>query len=105
VKLHDIAYGRSGDKGDIANVPVIVYDEADWDLVRREVTVERVREHFGSLVEGDIVRYEIPGIKALNFVMTTALSGGVSMSLRIDPHGKSYGSHILAMEIEPDRRA
>jgi len=105
VKLHDIAYGRSGDKGDVSNVPVIVYDEADWELVRREVTVERVREHFGSLVQGDIVRYEMPGIKALNFVMTKALAGGVSMSLRIDPHGKSYGSHILAMEIDGENRA
>jgi len=105
MKLHELAYGRSGDKGNIANVPVIVYRAEDWPLVREQVTVARVREHFGDLVKGDIVRYEFPGIRALNFVMTEALEGGVSMSLRIDPHGKSYGSLILMMEIDTDSRA
>lgn len=102
MKLREFAYSRSGDKGDIVNLCVFVYDDDNWDVLRRELTVEKVRDKFGSLVEGEITRYELPGTKGLNFVMTEALGGGVSMSLRTDPHGKSYQSLILEIDIDAD---
>ena len=102
MKLREFAYSRSGDKGDIVNVCVFVYNDDNWDVLRRELTVEKVREKFGSLVKGEITRYELPGTKGLNFVMTEALGGGVSRSLRADPHGKSYQSLILDIDINAD---
>ena len=99
MKLREIAYSRSGDKGDVSNLCVFVYDDDNWELLQREVTVDKVREKFGDLVKGDIVRYELPGTKGLNYVMTEALGGGVSMSLRADPHGKAYQSLILDIDI------
>ena len=102
MKLREFAYSRSGDKGDIVNLCVFVYDDDNWEVLRRELTVEKVRDKFGSLVEGEITRYELPGTKGLNFVMTEALGGGVSMSLRTDPHGKSYQSLILEIDIDAD---
>ena len=102
MKLREFAYSRSGDKGDIVNLCVFVYDDANWEVLRRELTVEKVRDKFGSLVKGEITRYELPGTKGLNFVMTEALGGGVSMSLRTDPHGKSYQSLILEIDIDAD---
>jgi len=100
MKLREIAYSRSGDKGDISNVCLFVYDDANWDVLREQVTVEKVRDLFGPLVKGEIVRYELPGTKGLNFVMTEALAGGVSRSLRADPHGKAYQSLILDLEVD-----
>lgn len=102
MKLREFAYSRSGDKGDIVNLCVFVYDDDNWEVLRRELTVEKVRDKFGSLVKGEITRYELPGTKGLNFVMTEALGGGVSMSLRADPHGKSYQSLILEIDIDAD---
>jgi hypothetical protein len=89
VRVGDVAYLRSGDKGDIANVAVIPRDEADYEWLGREVTVERVAEAFGPIVRGRIVRYEVPGIRAYNFVLEEALHGGVARSLNLDVHGKS----------------
>lgn len=100
MKLREIAYSRSGDKGDISNVCLFVYDDNNWDVLREQVTVEKVRDLFGPLVKGDITRYEMPGTKGLNFVMTEALAGGVSRSLRADPHGKAYQSLILDLEVD-----
>ena len=99
-KLREIAFARSGDKNDTSNVGVIPYNEGHYELIKREVTVARVRELFGPLVRGDIVRYELPGIKAVNFVMENALGGGVSRSLALDTHGKAYGNLILELEID-----
>ena len=99
LRLREIAYSRSGDKGDISNVSVIPYDEQHYDLVREQVTVERVKEAYGELVKGPIVRYEVPGIKALNFVMYGALGGGVSRTLCIDLHGKCRGSIMGTIEV------
>lgn len=99
MKLREIAIARSGDKGDTVNVVVVPLRPDDWDLVREHVTVEVVRQAFGDLVRGDIVRYELPGIRALNFVLDEALAGGVSASLRLDPHGKSYQSLLLDAEL------
>ncbi len=104
IPLREIAFARAGDKGDTSNVGVVPYDEADFDLVREQVTLERVRELFAPLVQGEITCYEFPGIKALNFVMTHALGGGVSRSLNMDLHGKAYASLMLRLEIEVDSK-
>ena len=102
IKLREIAFARSGDKNDTANVGVVPYDPADFELLKREVSVERVSTLFGPLVSGVIRRYELPGISALNFVMERALGGGVSRSLAMDVHGKAYGSLMLDLDIEVD---
>jgi len=98
--LARIAHTRSGDKGDTANIGVIAYREEDYPTLVREVTAERVKAYFGSLVEGDVVRYELPNLGALNFLLHRALGGGGTVSLRIDPQGKTLGAALLAMEIE-----
>ncbi|MBK1622163.1 AtuA-related protein [Afifella marina] len=104
MKLFDIAHSRTGDKGDISNISVIAYDEKDYARLATHVTAERVKEHFKGIVHGDVVRYELPSIGALNFVMYEALGGGVTRSLALDPHGKCLGSALLALEI-PDSDA
>ena len=101
--LREIAFSRAGDKGDTSNVSVIPYNEMDFEIVKEQVTVEKVKKAYGELVKGDITRYELPGIKALNFVMEKALGGGVSRTLCLDLHGKSRGAIMGSIEIEiPD---
>jgi hypothetical protein len=97
--LRELAHSRTGDKGDTSNISVIAYDPADFALIVQEVTAERVREHFRGLVTGQVVRYELPQLGALNFVMRGALRGGVTRSLALDAHGKCLGSAILDLEI------
>lgn len=99
MKLREIAHSRTGDKGNTANVSVIPYDSADYPYLEKHVTAERVKAHFSGVVIGDVVRYEIPGIGALNFVLHQALGGGVTRTLALDLHGKSLSSAILEMEI------
>lgn len=99
MKLLDIAHSRTGDKGNISNISLIVYDEKDYKLICEKVTVERVKEYFKDIVHGEVVRYEIPNLGALNFVMDEALGGGVTRSLALDKHGKSLSSALLEMEI------
>lgn len=99
MKLRELAYSRSGDKGDTSNICVFPHDDADYELLRERLTAEVVRAKFGSLVRGEVVRYEIPANCGLNFVLTEALGGGVSMTLRADPHGKSYQSLILDIDL------
>ncbi len=101
MRVVDIAHGRSGDKGDTCNVGLVAYDDEGYDILRRTVTQERVAEHFGDLVRGTVTRYEMPGIRALNFVLTGALDGGGTMSLRSDHLGKVMYAWLLRMEI-PD---
>jgi hypothetical protein len=103
VPLRELAHARSGDKGDTSNVGVIAYDEVDYPILLDQVTVERVRDLFGSLVLGEVARYELPNIGALNFVLKGALQGGVTTSLALDPHGKTRSSLILDLPIDvPD---
>lgn len=97
--LRDIAHARAGDKGDICNISVVVFDLRDYPRIAERVTPERVRAHFAGIVEGDITRYELPHLGALNFVMTRALRGGVTRSLALDAHGKSLSSLLLNLEI------
>jgi hypothetical protein len=100
IQLREIAHSRAGDKGDVSNVSLVAYDRARFEDLRREVTAARVKEHFRGIVEGEVARYELPRIGALNFVMQRALAGGVTRSLRMDLHGKSLSSLLLAMEID-----
>jgi hypothetical protein len=102
VQLRDVAQARSGDKGDLANVAVFAPTDAMYAAFLRELTPERVRAHFGRFVHGEVDRYEVPNVRALNFVLHQALDGGAARSLRSDPLGKSYGSLILRMEIDVD---
>ena len=100
LQLRDIAHSRTGDKGNISNVSVIAYRAKDWPILVRQVTAERVRDHFGTMVCGEVLRYELPQIGALNFVMHDALGGGVTRSLALDPHGKCLSSLLLTLTIE-----
>ena len=103
MKLREIAASRSGDKGDVSNICVFAYHPGDYPLLVEQLTADRVRCHFGDLVQGEVVRYELPLVQGLNFVLDRALGGGVSMTLRADPHGKSFQSLIL--DIDLDERA
>jgi hypothetical protein len=105
MKLHELAHARTGDKGDTSQISVIAYDEGDYAFLAEHVTAERVRAHFASLVSGDVTRYELPGLAALNFVMERALAGGVTRSLSLDAHGKCLGSILLELELPNPQRS
>ncbi|MFS2116325.1 hypothetical protein [Herbaspirillum frisingense] len=99
MQLRDIAHSRAGDKGDISNISVIAYRIDDYALLERELTVERVRAHFAGVVQGEVVRYVLPQLGALNFVMQRALGGGVTRSLALDAHGKALSGVMLDIEL------
>jgi hypothetical protein len=100
VRLSRLAHARSGDKGDISNIGLIATRPDNYPILLREVTADRVKRHFGPLVQGDVTRYELTNLAALNFVMEKALDGGGTISLRTDAQGKTHGAALLAMEIE-----
>lgn len=100
IQLRDICGFRAGDKGDTADIALFAYDDAGYETVVREVTAERVKAHFGSMVTGEVERYEAPNVRALNFVLRGALGGGGPRSLRSDNLGKSLGGALVRMEIE-----
>ena len=100
MKLREIAHSRTGDKGNISNISVIAYDAKHYPLLLAQVTGERVKALFSGVVEGSVIRYELPNIAALNFVMQQALGGGVTRSLALDAHGKSLSSALLDLEID-----
>ncbi len=104
IRVYDLAHSRSGDKGNTSNVAVIAYNDAAWTILRRELTAERVFKAYAHLANGPVTRYELPKLQALNFVIENALAGGVTRSLRIDPHGKALSSIILAIDL-PDSPA
>ena len=99
-QLVHLVHARSGDKGDKANIALFAADRATYDLLVREVTVERVQTHFAGIVNGKVERFEVPNVLALNFVLHEALNGGASRSLRSDALGKSLSSALLRMEID-----
>ena len=98
-KLRNLAHARTGDKGNTSNIAVIAYDVDDYEFLRAELTAERVRAYFRGIVHGEVRRYELPRLGALNFVMSGALGGGVTRSLALDAHGKSLGSALLGIEL------
>jgi hypothetical protein len=97
--LEELAFARSGDKNDVCNVGVMARRPEHYELLVRELTPERVKSHFGPLIQGPVVRYEWPAIEALNFVCYAALDGGASRSLRMDALGKNFASHLLSLEL------
>ena len=99
MKLYEIAHSRAGDKGNISTLSLIPYRESDYEMLCREVTIERVKVHLKGIVLGEIVRYELPLLSALLFVCHEALMGGVTTSLRLDTHGKGLSFALLEMEI------
>jgi hypothetical protein len=99
VTLRDIAHARTGDKGETCNISLIAFDARDYPRLRDAATPDRVKAHFAGIVRGDVTRYELPHVGALNFVMTRALGGGVTRSLALDAHGKSLSSLLLDLEI------
>ena len=100
IPLVHLAHARSGDKGDTANVGVIAYDPAHYDLLAETLTPERVKAHFGDMVKGEIERFELPNLNALNFLLHGALDGGGTVSLMTDAQGKVFSTALLRMEIE-----
>lgn len=106
IQLRDLCGVRSGDKGDLSDLSLFADDELAYEAIRAEVTAERVKDHFGSLVNGTVVRYEVPNVWALKFVMTEALGGGGAATLRADNLGKTLGGALLRMVIDvPDEVA
>ena len=104
IPLSRIAHARSGDKGDTSNIGVIVFDARHYPLLVREVTADRVKHFFGEMVKGNVERYELPNLGALNFLLHEALGGGGTLSLRIDAQGKTLGAALLRMEIEANEK-
>src|SRR5918912_1551436 len=106
IKLLKLAHARSGDKGDTANVGLIALREEFYALLAREVTAERVTEHFRGLVKGGVERFELPNLGALNFHLHEALGGGGTLSLMTDAQGKTFSTALLRMELDvPDEEA
>jgi hypothetical protein len=101
-RLREIAHARAGDKGDTSNIGVVAYRPEWYRILVEQVTVERVREHFRGLARGPITRYELPNVDAINLVLENALGGGVTRSLSLDPHGKSYSALILTLPVTVD---
>src|SRR4051794_19889810 len=106
ISLFDLAHARSGDKGDTANVGVIALRNDFYPLLVREVTAERVKEHFGEMVKGKVERFELPNLNALNFLLHGSLGGGGTLSLMTDAQGKTFSTALLRMKIDiPDEEA
>ena len=106
IRLLDIAHARSGDKGDTANVGVIALKPRWYEVLDQFVTRERVADHFRGMIEGDVERYELPNLNALNFLLHGALDGGGTLSLKTDAQGKVYSTALLRMVIDvPDADA
>jgi len=103
VALARLAHGRSGDKGDTCNCGIIARKPEYYSVIAEQVTAERVKRHFGELCKGTVTRYELPRIHAFNFVLTQALGGGGTASLRIDTQGKTYAAALMRMKVQvPD---
>ena len=103
VQLRHLAHARSGDKGDTANVGVIARNAEVYALLKRELTAERVAQHFAGMIDGPVERYELDNLQALNFLLHSALGGGGTVSLMTDAQGKVYSTALLRAEIEvPD---
>ena len=99
-QLYRLAHGRSGDKGDTVNVGVIARNPDLYPVLLEQVTVERVKQHFGEMVKGKVERFELPNIYALNFLLHGALDGGGTVSLMTDAQGKTFSTAMLRLEVD-----
>lgn len=103
MRLREIAFARSGDKGDTANVGLIAFRPSIYPYLVKEVTAERVKYHFNGICEGEVERFELPNLRALNFLLHRSLGGGGTVSLMLDAQGKTFATALLRMEIDvPD---
>jgi hypothetical protein len=103
IQLVKIAHARSGDKGDTVNVGIIALEPAYYPIIKEQVTAERVKRHYGDMVKGEVERFEMPNIGALNFLLHHALGGGGTETLKHDAQGKTYSTSLLRMMIDvPD---
>lgn len=100
IKLLDIAHGRSGDKGDAANIGIIAYDDNGFDIIKKHLTAEAVKNHFEGICLGKVERFELPNLRALNFLLHNTLGGGGTVSLKHDAQGKTLAAALLRMELE-----
>ncbi|MGI9054819.1 MAG: AtuA-related protein [Pyrinomonadaceae bacterium] len=100
IELTKLAHARSGDKGDTANVGVIALKDEFYPILEREITAEKVKEHFGAMVKGEVERFELPNLKALNFLLHESLGGGGTLSLMTDAQGKTFSTALLRMKID-----
>ena len=98
VSVYDLGHARAGDKGNTSNISVTAYDERAWKILREQLTPERVLQAYTGIAKGPVTRYELPKLKALNFVIENALGGGVTVSLAQDMHGKSLSCLMLGIE-------
>lgn len=100
IQLAKLAHARSGDKGDTANVGLIAFRDDIYSILVREVTAERVKQHFKGICKGAVERYELPNLGALNFLLHESLGGGGTLSLMTDAQGKTFSTALLRMKIE-----
>lgn len=100
VKLRDIAHGRSGDKGDAANIGIIAYDDNGYKIIEKHLTAQKVKKHFEGICHGKVERYELPNIRALNFILNNTLGGGGTVSLKHDAQGKTLAAALLRIELD-----
>ena len=100
VPLYQVAHARSGDKGDGSNVGLIANTPEIYELLREQVTAEKVKEHFREVCKGKVERFEVPNLLALNFILHDSLGGGGTESLKTDAQGKTHGQGLLSLEIE-----
>ena len=100
IKLRNIAHGRSGDKGDAANIGIIAYDDNGYEIIAKHLTGEKVKKHFEGICHGKVERFELPNIRALNFLLHNTLGGGGTVSLKHDAQGKTLAAALLRLEIE-----
>ena len=102
VKLSELALARSGDKGDISDIGLMAFNEKNYEIIKKQVTPQRVKEHFKDWVKGNVEIYEMPNVLSLEIVMHQALGGGATKTLRFDQTGKAMGNALLFMELEAD---
>jgi phosphoribosylaminoimidazole-succinocarboxamide synthase len=102
VRLSELALARSGDKGDISDIGLMAFNEKTYEIIKKQVTPQRVKEHFKHWVKGEVEIYEMPNILSLEIVMRQALGGGATKTLRFDQTGKAMGNALLFMEVEAD---
>jgi len=100
IQLKEIAYARSGDKGDVSDIGLMAKDDKAYRIIKEKVTAEKVKDHFRNIVKGDVVRYDMDTLNSLEFVMYKALGGGATRTLAMDQTGKAFGPNLLRMEIE-----
>jgi hypothetical protein len=100
IKLIDIAHGRSGDKGDAANIGIIANDADGYKIIKEHLTASRVQKHFEGICFGKVERFELPNLMALNFLLHNTLGGGGTVSLKHDAQGKTLAAALLRMELE-----